>query len=272
MTQIFDYMNPLGDPSVKGTIVLEKKRKAGAGLEYCVYLPPDYDKDKTYPILYHLHGAGQLFSWMKREVLWTAARLEAANIEMIIAAPHDPTFASMWVDGESIDIARQLHEEFIPEIESKYCSSINEKKRIDRSSRFIQGFSMGGFGAALHGFKYQDKFGKILIWDGALHNWDTLTTEMDFIAKNQFGHDREKFDLCSPWAAAKAASDVGAIKKTPVMMFTGRLRQTNRYGMSFKAALLAQGADLTHVETKFSHTLKPFMKAHGKEAFEFLMK
>lgn len=277
MALVIDYCNPLGDPSIKGTLIQEKKRNkcsdnniTGGGpllLDYCVYLPPDYDEAAKCPILYHLHGAGALFSWMKREVLWTAKQLEAANIQMIVVAPHDPTFASMWVDGDSIDIATQFHNIFMPDVESKYCSKSN-----DRSSRFIQGFSMGGFGAALHGFKYQHKFGKIIIWDGALHDWETLTTERDFIAKNQFGCDQETFDLCSPWAALKAAGEVGTIHKTPVWMATGSLKQTKRCGKSFHAALLAQSATVTYVETRFAHTLKPFLKAHGKEAFEFLVK
>ena len=263
MTAMIDYLNPFGDPSIKGKIVQVKKRKSG--LEYCVYLPPDYTENTKYPILYHLHGAGALYSWMKREVLWIATQLEAADVKMIVAAPHDPTFCSMWVDGESIDIGRQLREEFIPEIESAYSI------KAERSSRFLQGFAMGGFGAALHGYKHQDKFGKIVLWDGDLHDWETLTETRAFIAKDQFANERDNFDLESPWAAARAAAEVEKIQETPVLMFTGSMKETDRYGKKYNALLLAHGANLTYVETQFPHSLKPFLHAHGKEAIEFLM-
>ena len=45
---------------------------------------------------------------------------------------------------------------------------------------------MGGFGAAVLGLKYQETFSKIIIWDGAIHDWETLLKSRGFIAKNQF--------------------------------------------------------------------------------------
>ena len=34
----------------------------------------------------------------------------------------------------------------------------------------------GGFGSAMNGFKYHHLFNAVIIWDGALHDWNTLTT------------------------------------------------------------------------------------------------
>jgi len=258
-------LNPFGDPWIKGKLIQVENRDSGL-LNYCVYLPPNYDETKKYPVLYHLHGMGELFSWMKREVLWTAVQLEKANISIIVAAPHDFTLASMWVDGDSVQMAKILHEQFIPEIETKY--SIEG----DRSSRFLQGFSMGGFGAALHGYKYQDKFGKIIVWDGELHDWDTLNASKKFIARDQFSNDQVNFHLWCPWAAARASSEVRKIRGTPLFMVSGSLKQTKKLTENYKLLLTSHGACLTHTADKrLAHSLQPFMKAYGKEAMEFLM-
>lgn len=261
----FSYLNPFGDPCIKGQLIQVQNRSGLGLLNYCVYLPPNYDEREKYPVLYHLHGMGVLFPWMKREVLWTAVQLEKANTPMIVAAPHDPTLASMWVDGDAIQMAKSLHEHFIPEIETKYSI------KGDRSSRFIQGFSMGGFGAALHGYKYQDMFGKVIVWDGELHDWDTLNASKRFIAKDQFANDQVNFHLWSPWAAARASSEVMKIRETPVFLVSGSLKQTRQLTEHYKLLLTSHGACLTHTTNKrLPHSLQPFMKAYGKEAIEFL--
>jgi Putative esterase len=259
-----EIANLLLPPTVKGKVIEVKKREAG--LDYCIYLPQNYDEKRKYPILYHLHGTGELFYTMKLQVLWTAVQLEKAQVDMIVVAPHDPTYSSMWMDGYIVNMTRLFHDEFLTYIESSYSV------KRDRSTRYLQGFSMGGLGAALHGFKYQDTFGKVLIWDGTLDDWDSLLQHQDFMAQWHFRMDAEKFDLDSPWAAIRAAAEVGTIHQTPVLLYTGRCRHTSQTGSKFKNAVLNQGGVITHKETKLAHDLKTFLRFYGQEAIEFLIR
>ncbi len=44
--------------------------RTSQGRDHVVYLPPDYGLDPAtrYPVLYHLHGAGALWSWVKKDL------------------------------------------------------------------------------------------------------------------------------------------------------------------------------------------------------------
>jgi len=111
----------------------------------------------------------------------------------------------------------------------------------------------------------------VIVWDGEFHDWESLMQTRRHIAKNQFAFEEENFDLWSPWAAAKAAAEIGKIKVTPILMFSGATAETRKSTVKYKEMLVAHGAVLTFVETKFSHSLKPYMAAHGKQAVDFLM-
>jgi predicted peptidase len=120
---VWAYLNPFGSPSIQGLI---EDGTTQSGLLYCVYLPLGYDANNRYPVIYHLHGAGEFYGMMKREVLWTAQHAELNDFDVIIVAPSDPTKFSMWADGKQIHIASLFHNELIPKIESTY--SVDENK------------------------------------------------------------------------------------------------------------------------------------------------
>jgi hypothetical protein len=150
---------------------------------------------------------------------------------------------------------------------------------------------MGGFGAALHGFKYQDKFAKVVIWDGALHDWDTLCQSRAFIAKAQFQNRKENFDAWSPWEAVKESSSssdnntknsksgssgsggrlVQERRMPPVLMFVGSMPETNDYGNKFKIFLEEKGVNVSFVKTELLHSMKRFSKEYGQQAIEFFL-
>lgn len=268
------YLNPFNGASLKGSLV---KIKTDAGNGCFVYLPSCYQKKhspeeqkKKYPILYHLHGAGSVDFMTKKDIGWTAEQNEIYNqssdnekkTPMIIVAPCDPTLFSMWADGKKSDMASRVLNDVMPYVESKYA--------VDTGKRYIQGFSMGGFGAATFAFKYPDKFKRLIIWDGALHDFDTLSNNRAFIAENQFGNNKNLFDLWSPWEATKKASENGSIQQTPLLIFTGSMNETRSYGKKFSTQLKELGANYKYTETEFPHCSKPFLEKYGQAAFAFL--
>lgn len=270
--------------SLRGQIVEEDVNNTG--VPCVVYLPPGYDDDdgiatmeyeekinrseqqeqkKEYcPILYHLHGAGASYSGVKQHTSAIGQSLEANDVKMIVVCPYDPTSFSMWVDGSNIDIASKIHNHMIPHIENKYAV------QADKSSRFIQGFSMGGFGAAAHGLKYPQKFGKVIIWDGALHDWTTLSTMRKFIASRQFKNSEELFSEWSPYDLAKSMSSSSSSLPS-ILMFSGGMSITDKLASNYKTTLDESNiSDVVHVRTKIGHNLKDFLKLHDRDAFDFL--
>jgi S-formylglutathione hydrolase FrmB len=133
-------------------------------MSYNVYLPPSYSANTTkkYPVLYLLHGMGGSYNDWKN---WGMQSIvdNAGGKEMIIIMP-DGLNDAFYVDGykSGINWDTYMHKELIPYVESKY--------RIDAANgknRAIAGLSMGGFGAAYHGFKYPDKFSSAYAMSGA---------------------------------------------------------------------------------------------------------
>ena len=246
---------------LEGIIAVQETNK---GQKFAVYTPVGYtSSSEPFPILYHLHGAGMFWSWVHKELYWIAAAHEASvrsgkSRPMVIVSAHDPSKFSMWADSAdgSNNVASALHDDLIPYVEENY------KIRRERSARFIQGFSMGGFGAATHAFKYQGVFGAVAIWDGALHNWDTMTATRPQIATNQFANSEAAFNQWSPWATAEQAD----LSRTPIMIVSGLMVD---FADRYTSFLQSIGAQVTRYSEDCKHEMKCLSSKRGHSVFEF---
>tara|TARA_B100000497_G_C7692087_1_gene421169 strand:- start:973 stop:1848 length:876 start_codon:yes stop_codon:yes gene_type:complete len=133
--------------------ILEGERK------YAIYLPPDYDKsERSYPVLYLLHGAGDdQTGWIQfGEVLRIAdnAISDGTATAMIIVMPDANTgqrgyFNSIDGNWRYEDF---FFEELMPHVEKKY--RIKGEKRY----RAVAGLSMGGGGSFMYALHRPDLF------------------------------------------------------------------------------------------------------------------
>ncbi|MCP4223192.1 MAG: prolyl oligopeptidase family serine peptidase [Actinomycetia bacterium] len=247
---------------LQGTVTTET---TSTGQKFVVYLPPDHGTpDRDHAVLYHLHGAGVRWPWVAKDIHWLAAEHEQAAqrgiIEpMIIVGAYDPSRFSMWSDSTdgSNNRATAVLSDLIPHVETSY------HPRTDRASRYIQGFSMGGFGAATLGLKHQDLFAAIIIWDGALHDWRTLNQGRSKIAANQFNDDEHSFQQWSPWTMAEQAD----LARTPILVVAGLMED---YAQRYTDHLTRLGTDVTLASVDCLHDLRCLAQTHGQQAFEFL--
>jgi enterochelin esterase-like enzyme len=133
--------------------ILKMERK------YAIYLPPDYESsERTYPILYLLHGGGgDQTEWIQRgdvKNISDKAINEGISTAMIIVMPdasgqnrgffNDPTGKWMYED--------YFFEEFIPFIEKTY------RVKPGRQFRAVGGLSMGGQGTLLYALHHPEVF------------------------------------------------------------------------------------------------------------------
>ncbi len=249
-------------PDLGGTI---SNTATTNGQQFVVYLPPGHGAErKDFPVLYHLHGAGMKRSWVNKDITWIATEHEKAvamgfGEPMIIVGAYDPSRFSMWSDSASgeNDRATAVLTDLIPHVEAVY------QARTDRSSRFIQGFSMGGFGAASIGLRNQDLFAAIVIWDGAMHDWNTLNQGRSRIATNQFADDKTEFDKWSPWIAAESAD----LTRTTVLIVAGLMED---YNQRFRNHLNQLGAKVSYASVDCLHDMRCLQQTYGQQAFQLL--
>lgn len=127
--------------------------------KYAVYLPPDYEtSQRSYPVLYLLHGAGDdQTGWVQfGEVLSIADKAirEDKSTAMIIVMPD----ANTGRRGYANDIAGEwryedfFFQELIPYIEKTY------RAKTEKRYRAVAGLSMGGEGTFTYALHHPEMF------------------------------------------------------------------------------------------------------------------
>lgn len=127
--------------------------------KFAVYLPPDYDtSQRSYPVLYLLHGAGDdQTGWVQfGEVLLIADKAirEGIATPMVIVMPDANTgkrgyFNSMKGDWRYEDF---FFQEFMPTVEKQF------RIKAEKHYRAVAGLSMGGGGSFIYALRHPELF------------------------------------------------------------------------------------------------------------------
>jgi len=183
-----------------------RSETAGANVGYYYYLPPRYerDKDERYPVIYWLHGLNGSPASARPVVTRLDEAIKAgAAPEAILISCTDPTKRSMWTDSKdgTVPIETVIVTELIPHVDSTF------RTVATRQGRAIEGYSMGGYGAAYLGFKYPETFGAVSILSGALHSPGSLSARRREIFQAVFASDAEYAGTHSPWTLVRKNAD-----------------------------------------------------------------
>jgi endo-1,4-beta-xylanase len=168
---------------------------------YVVTLPPEYDSqpERRFPVVYWLHGLNGAPRPEQAFAVLAAEAMRDGRAPQMIIVQIDGLRNSMYCDSKdgAKPVERVFIEEVIPKIDSTYRTIRH------RRGRAIEGYSMGGFGAARLGIKYSHLFSAISIMAGALHTGDSLAERRKSIFDEIFGADKEYYRHCSPWVIAE---------------------------------------------------------------------
>ena len=141
-------------------LTLESKILKGER-KYAIYLPPDYEtSERTYPVLYLLHGLGDdQMAWIQfgevKQIVDESINSGKAT-PMIIVMPNANTGRSgyfNWIRKDDWNYEDFFFKELMPYVERKY--RIKGAKRY----RAIAGNSMGGGGSFIYAMHHPDIFG-----------------------------------------------------------------------------------------------------------------
>ncbi|MBI1389116.1 MAG: hypothetical protein GC154_11780 [bacterium] len=147
-------------------------KSIGIARKMVIYTPPGYDKSKTYPVLYLLHGIGDVeVDWSKKGnagVILDNLLADGKLTPMIVVMPNGrasktATVQTPW--GEQFPafaaFEQDLLNDVIPYVESHY------PVKADREHRAIAGLSMGGGQTLNFGLGHLDVFAWVCAFSAA---------------------------------------------------------------------------------------------------------
>lgn len=192
-------------PMVKGQRVsfhtfeseLIKKRYS-----FHIYLPAAYEEQLTqrFPVVYWLHGSGGGLQGIPRVAAHFDTAIESGKLPPCLVVFVNGLANGMYVDWRdgSAPIEKLIVQELIPHIDSEF------RTIASREGRLLDGYSMGGYGAARLGFKYTELFGAISIMGGGPLQEDLLKAPRAGrrraveVLDRVFGGDPKYFSEVSP--------------------------------------------------------------------------
>ena len=209
---------------------------AKSKVSYHLYTPAAYEQDteKRFPVVYWLHGSGGGLAGIAK----VAAHFDAA-IETKKAPPCLIVFVNGLVEGMYVDwkdgstpLETVIVKELVPHIDAKYRTIAR------REGRLLDGYSMGGYGAARLGFKYHDLFRSVSIMGGGPLQAELLQTpragrqRAAEVLKKVYGGDQEYFKSVSPRQLAKSNAEA-IIKSSHIRIVCGDQDETFANNIAF---------------------------------------
>jgi enterochelin esterase-like enzyme len=193
---------------------LFESEAAGTTVSYHVWLPPEYElePERRFPTLYWLHGSGAAVASIAPISGWFADAIEADLIPpMIVVMPNGMNYR-MWCNGFDgvVPMETVVLDELLPEVDA------NLRTIPSRRARIVEGFSMGGQGAARFGFRRPDLFAGIsILGAGPLQDdfmeapkgGDIPPNLRELIFQQVFGGSAEYYTLQHPRTVAEQNLD-----------------------------------------------------------------
>ena len=136
-----------------------RSQAAGTDVSFHVYAPPAYaaQPDLRLPVVYWLHGSGGGVSGVSRLAAVADAAIASGRAPPFLVVSVNGLRMGMYVDWSSgrAPLETIIVNELLPHVDA------NWRTLATRQGRLLDGFSMGGYGAARLGFRYSELFGAV---------------------------------------------------------------------------------------------------------------
>lgn len=180
---------------------------ARATVSYHIYLPPEYETAPTrrFPVLYWLHGSGGGLGGIAPLTTWFDGAIRAGRIPPMLVVFANGMASSMWADSKDgrVPMETVVTRDLITEVDAQF------RTVASREGRLLEGFSMGGYGAARLGMRNADRFAAISVLAGGPIDLDFNgpralgnPAERARILRDVYGDDLEYYRQLSPLTVA----------------------------------------------------------------------
>ena len=183
--------------------------RARTQVSYHVYIPEAYNSEerRSFPVIYWLHGYRGGLRQLPQVVEYFDHAMRSGKIPPALVVFPNGLAESMWCNSKDgrIPMESVVIEELIPQVDSTF------RTIPARTGRILEGFSMGGYGAARLGFKYADKFGAVsILGAGPMQRQLNAEDGPEKMAEARlralrvvYGNNQSYFNQQGPWALAK---------------------------------------------------------------------
>jgi enterochelin esterase-like enzyme len=175
-------------------------------VSYHLYRPAAYaDETRRFPVVYWLHGSGGGLPGIPVVARRFDAAIEAGKLPPCLVVFVNGLEMGMyvdWTDG-SAPIESMMIRDLLPHVDATY------RTIAQREGRLLDGFSMGGYGAARLGFKYPELFRAVsLAGAGPLQSELKSTPrasrlQAEELLRRVYGGDQATFRAVGPRALAE---------------------------------------------------------------------
>ena len=180
----------------------------GAKAGFHVYTPAVYDAEATrrFPVLYWLHGTGGGQAGLPRLAAHFDAAIRTGRIPPMLVVFPNGLDAGMWCDSKDgrMPVETLVVKDLVAHIDATF------RTVASREGRIVEGFSMGGYGAARLAFKHPDLFGAVSILGAGPLDLEfkgpratAKPGERERIFQTVWGGDVEYYRAQSPWVMAE---------------------------------------------------------------------
>lgn len=254
--------------------VLFESKAAGREVSCHVFTPEVYEKAKEqrFPVLYWLHGSGGGLPGVAPLSAWFDAAIREGKIQPMLVVFPNGLVSSMWCDSKdgAVPMETMVIKELIPHIDATF------RTLATRNGRIIEGFSMGGYGAARLGFKHPQLFGAVSILAGGPLDLDFAgpravgnPAERERILKSTFGGELDYYRAVHPITIAEQQAD--AVRgKVRVRIAVGALDNTEPLNRAYSEHLAK--LDIAHTFTVVpgvEHNTLALLRGFGETNWEF---
>jgi enterochelin esterase-like enzyme len=243
-------------------------------VSYHLYAPAIYDEEpeRRFLVLYWLHGtSGGRPGIAPLSAFFDSAMREGKIPPMLVVFPNG-LVASMWCDSKdgSVPMETVVVKELVPHIDATF------RTVASREGRIIEGFSMGGYGAARLGLKYPEFFGAVSVLAGGpldleFHGPRAAANPdgRDRIVKDTFGGDMGYYKAQSPITVAELnAANVRG--KVLIRQAVGSRDFSAALNRAFSAHLKKLNIEHTFTEVPgVSHDTMALLRGLGEANWEF---
>lgn len=246
-----------------------ESKAAGSKVSVHIALPDDYSKepDRRFPVVYWLHGTGGGLMGIRPLSQKFGASMKEGKMPPSILVFVNGLPGGMyvdWKDGKA-KVESMIIQDLVPWVDKEY------RTIADRNGRMLEGFSMGGYGAARLGFKHSSLFGSVsMLGAGPLQPRLEQTPRAapesrQEILRRVYGGDQEFFYQQSPWKLAEAIKEPVRLR-----MIIGTRDETYGFNQAFHRRLMDLKVKVDFLEVPdVAHDTLALLDALGDRMWAF---